>query len=69
MGILTMLGYGLAIIGGLWLLILAFQTSILWGLACFIPFGGLVFVLLHWQESKGAFFTSLAGTLLIIFSR
>ena len=53
------------------MLILAFQTSILWGLACFIPLGGLVFVLLHWQESKGAFFTSSScrHSASIVFSR
>ncbi|HEY2291813.1 MAG TPA: hypothetical protein VGM86_14025 [Thermoanaerobaculia bacterium] len=69
MGILHLLGYLLAIVGGLWLLVVAFRTSILWGLACFIPFGGLIFALLHLEESKAPFLTALAGVAIMFLTR
>jgi hypothetical protein len=69
MQILGVLGLILAVVGGVWLLITAFRVSALWALACFIPFGGLIFVALHWEESKGAFLTGLAGAALIFFGK
>ena len=67
MEILSIVGAVLCIIGGLWLIVLAFQESILWGLAClFLPFVSILFVVTHWAEAKGAFLTSLAGAALII---
>lgn len=62
-------GVIVSIIGGLWLLIMAFQTSVLWGLAClFIPFVSLIFVFTHWEEAKPAFLTSLGGAALVFFA-
>lgn len=66
---LHLVGEIIALIGGLWLLIVAFRTSILWGLACFIPFVSLIFVFTHWEESKAPFLTSLLGAILIVFTR
>lgn len=44
----------------LWLLILQFQTSIFWGLACiFIPFVSLIWLILHWEDGKMPFLYSL----------
>jgi hypothetical protein len=58
-----------AIIGGLWLLIMAFQTSIAWGIACLLlPFVSLIFVITHWDEAKPAFLTSLGGMGLIFLA-
>lgn len=69
MGILHLLGLLLAIVGGLWLLVVAFRTSLIWGLVCFIPLGSLVFVLLHLEESKAPFLTSLAGVAIMFLAR
>jgi len=68
MAILPIVGAVLLVIGGIWLLLLAFQTSLIWGLATLlIPFAGLVFALTHWDEAKGAFFTALAGAAVMLF--
>lgn len=43
------------------ILILAFKTSVGWGLASlFIPFAVLVFVIKHWEEAKTPFLRWLA---------
>lgn len=59
---LVLLGIGLliSVIYGIKLLILAFQKSVLWGLgSLFVPFVGLIFVIMHWAEAKGPFLKSL----------
>jgi hypothetical protein len=63
------LGLGLFVVGilimtgaGLWLLVKAFQTSVLWGLGyIFVPFVSIIFVILHWQDTKKPFLYLLAG--------
>ncbi|MDB6155932.1 MAG: hypothetical protein JWL90_4385, partial [Chthoniobacteraceae bacterium] len=51
----------------LWLVILAFQRHILWGLGTlFIPGAALVFIVLAWAESRRAFFLGVAGTILAL---
>lgn len=48
--------------GGLWLLIVAFRKSVLWGLGClFLPIVPIVFIAKYWEESKKAFLLWLAG--------
>jgi hypothetical protein len=65
MAVLAVLGYILAMVGGIWFLVVAFQESILWGLACmFIPFVGLVFLVMHFDRAAKPFFISLAGGIL-----
>ena len=55
-------GYVLCFMGGLWIIVLAWQKGILWGLGClFFPLLQLVYVALNWKESKSAFFLLLAG--------
>ncbi len=52
---------------GLWLLVKAFQTSVLWGLGyIFVPFVSLIFVILHWQDTKKPFFYLLGGLVLFL---
>lgn len=66
MAILSIIGAALCVIGGLWLLILAFQTSILWGLGSLIvPFVSLIFAITHWDEAKTPFLTAVVGVILI----
>jgi len=62
MEILLFLGIGIAIIGGLWLLVVAFSENILWGLGCLLigPVS-IVFIFMHWEDAKNPFFTQLAG--------
>ncbi len=71
MGILAM---GLFVVGivvmtgaGLWLLAKAFQTSVLWGLGyIFVPFVSIIFVILHWPDTKKPFLYLLAGLLVFV---
>lgn len=62
MAILIYLGLAIFIIGGIGFLIVAFRTSILWGLGCllFYPIS-LVFLVLNWNEAKNPFFLQLVG--------
>lgn len=69
MGVLYLLlcsfGVLFSIIGGIWILVLAFRTSVLWGLGSFfVPFVGLIFVIKHWHEAKAAFLISLVGSIM-----
>jgi len=66
---LLYLGGLISLIGGIWLLVVAFKQSVWWGLgSLFIGPVALVFVILHWQDSKKPFLISLAGTLLCLFA-
>jgi len=59
---LGLLGVGwlIAFIFGIILLIESFKTSILWGLGyVFVPFVSLVFVIVHWDRAKQPFLRSL----------
>ena len=65
MEIVGMILMGLGSIGvivtGIWLLILAFQESILWGLGyIFVPFVSLIFVIMHWDKAAKPFLIGLA---------
>ena len=64
---LLVLGIILSVVGGLWLLITAFQESVLWGFGCLIvPIVSLIFVFLHWEESRKPLLIALAGNVLAI---
>lgn len=68
MSALILIGYALAIVGGLWLLVLAFQTSLGWGLGTLIvPFVSLVFVFAHWDDAKRPFILQIVGVGLILW--
>ena len=55
-GILLFIGVVIALIFGIQLLILAFKESVLWGLGyIFVPFVGLIFVIMFWDKTKGPF--------------
>ena len=61
------IGCLISIVAGIWLLVVAFKTSILWGLGSLIvPFVGLIFVIMHWEAAKKPFLWSLLGFVLII---
>lgn len=63
--ILMLIGVVIGLIFGIQLLIIAFQKSVLWGLGyIFIPFVSLIFVVMHWDDTKKPF---LRGLLAIPF--
>jgi hypothetical protein len=58
---------------GIWMLVIAFRTGVLWGLAVlFVPFAVLVFAITHWDECKKPFLlqlgTSVAAFMLIFLT-
>jgi hypothetical protein len=59
---LTFLCYALCFPGGLWIVVLAWQKDILWGLGGLLfPMLQLVYLALHWKEARPPFFLLLAG--------
>jgi hypothetical protein len=66
---LLIVGGILSIVGGIWLLVVAFKESVWWGLGSFfIPFVGLIFAIMHWQVAKKPFLISLAGGVLCVIA-
>ena len=58
--ILVIIGLIIALIFGIQLLIIAFRESILWGLGyLFVPFVNLIFIIMHWNETKTPFLRAL----------
>lgn len=58
--ILILAGLAIAFVFGIQLIILAFRTSILWGLGyLFVPFVSLIFIAMHWDEAKTPFLRGL----------
>jgi hypothetical protein len=63
---LALLGIVIIGIGAIWMLIVAFQESVLWGLGCLIvPFVSLVFLVMFWSRAKNPFFVQLAGVVIM----
>jgi uncharacterized membrane protein YhhN len=65
--IIFYVGLGIFIIGGIGLLIAAFRTSILWGLAVLlIAPVAIIYLIVHWQDAKGPFKLQVFGLLIIV---
>lgn len=63
--ILLVIGVLISAVGSIWLLIEAFQESILWGLGCvFVPFIPLIFLVMHWSKCAKPSLIMLVGTAL-----
>lgn len=65
---LILLGAGglTMVVGAIWLLVVAFKQSILWGLlSLFIPFAVLVFIFKYWDKAKQPFLIYLGGAVAI----
>jgi hypothetical protein len=63
---LLIVGMILGVVGGIWLLVVAFKESVWWGLgSLLLPFVSLIFVIMHWQVSKKPFLISVAGGVLL----
>jgi len=64
---LSMLGLVIALVGVVWLLVITFKTSVLWGFgSLFIPIVSLVFVAMHWDETKRPFLIQVVGVVLMV---
>ena len=60
--LLYYLGIVIGLIGGIWLLVVAFKESILWGLGClFLPIVSLVFAIMFWPKAGKPFLIGVAG--------
>lgn len=54
------IGWVIALVFGVMLLIQAFKVSVLWGLVyLFVPFGAIVFIVKFWDDAKRPFLMSL----------
>ena len=50
-------GHALCFFGGLWIVVLAWQDRILWGIGCLLfALLQFVYIALNWKKSKSAFF-------------
>lgn len=60
--ILAVAGALVATVGGIMLLVAAFEVSVGWGLlVLLVPFGNLVFIIQFWPRTRQATFLQLAG--------
>lgn len=60
------LGIVLSLIGGLWIVVNAFRTSVLWGVgSLLVPFVSLVFALMNFGENKIPLLISVIGMVLV----
>jgi hypothetical protein len=67
MQLLVLVGAAIVLIGALWLLVVIFQTSVVWGvISLLLPFVGLIFVLMHWEVARKPFLIQLAGAALCL---
>lgn len=65
--VLMGIGFLVAAVYGIILLVKAFQTSVWWGLgSLFVPFVSLIFVIVHWQVAKKPFLMGLISIPFIV---
>jgi hypothetical protein len=62
-------GYALCFLGGLWIVLLAWQKGALWGIGCLVfPILQLFYVALNWKEAKSPFLIQVAGGVAFLIS-
>ncbi len=67
MEIFFYVGVVLLVLGSLWLLAVAFNESIWWGLGCIIvPFVSMLFIVSHFKECAKPILLQLAGLALML---
>jgi hypothetical protein len=64
--LLTYGGLLVALLAMLSVLVIAFNVSIGWLIACFLPFGKIVFAIRHWEEARGAVLTYFFGLAMML---
>ena len=66
---LFIIGVVLGLISGIWLLVVTFRISVGWGiLSFFLPIVSLVFVVLHWEETKKPFLLNVFAIVLCVIA-
>ena len=66
---LHILGWVLSCLGGLWIIVLAWEKDVWWGAGCFLlPFVQWFYVGLHWKESKHAFMLQVSGLAVLVLA-
>jgi len=65
----ALIGIALAVVGDVWIIVLAFRTGLLWGLGClFLPPVGLIYCVLHFRETWKPLIVSVVGWATMFFS-
>ncbi len=66
--LLAIVGLLAIVLGGLWMLVQAFSTSLLWGFGCLLLAGpvSLAFLIVHWRRARDPFFLQLLGVAAIV---
>lgn len=65
--IVQFVGIGIFILGGIFFLIEAFRTSLLWGFGClFITPVTIFYLILYWNNAKKAFSIQVVGTIILL---
>jgi len=66
--VIGLIGFILALLGTLFLLIEAFRVGILWGLVVLFchPIGPLLFIIIYWDKAKSAVGYYLLGFVLLV---
>lgn len=60
------IGFLIAFVGGIWLLIEGFKESVLWGVGMLLfGFVGLIFAVTHWEQAKKPFLLNVGGAALM----
>jgi hypothetical protein len=63
------LGWLAGFLGTLWIIVLAWQRSVLWGLIfLLVPIVQLVYIVAYWKEAKEGFFLRIFGFTLVIIA-
>jgi hypothetical protein len=66
---IVLIGFVMTLIGSVRILISAFRKSIIWGLGClFVPFCGLAYLIVDWENAKSGFFLYLKGAAVIFIA-
>jgi hypothetical protein len=66
---LLWVGFILCFFGGLWIIVLAWQKGVIWGLGCLLfPLLQFVYVAFNWRQAKSAFFLLLTGLAALVAS-
>ena len=61
-GVILVLGGLLMMVGGIWLLVMAFKESLVWGFCClFLQIAQPIFICTHWDRSWRPLLLSLFG--------
>jgi hypothetical protein len=65
--VLALIGLVVAFIGGIWLIVAAFQESVVWGLlTLFISPAGLIFAIMHWERGGKPLMLQVGGLVVMI---